>query len=75
MSSPEIYVKLSPLYHIRNARTPLLVLHGEADVRVPTSQGFEMYQAMKRQGVEAQMVTYLRERPTVRANRSSYSTS
>ena len=57
---PEIYVKLSPLYHIKDARTPLLVLHGEADVRVPTSQGFEMYQAMKRKGVEAQMVTYPR---------------
>ncbi len=54
------YVKLSPLYHVKNAVTPMLILHGEADIRVPTSQGYEMYNALKRKGVETQMVVYPR---------------
>jgi dipeptidyl aminopeptidase/acylaminoacyl peptidase len=37
-----------------------LILHGEADVRVPISQGYEFYNALKRQGVPAKMVVYPR---------------
>jgi dipeptidyl aminopeptidase/acylaminoacyl peptidase len=58
---PERYVKLSPLYHVKNVTTPTLFLHGEADDRVPTSQGYEMYNALKRKGVETQMVVYPRQ--------------
>jgi dipeptidyl aminopeptidase/acylaminoacyl peptidase len=54
-------VKLSPLYHVKNVTTPTLFLHGEADDRVPTSQGYEMYNALKRKGVETQMVVYPRQ--------------
>ena len=36
------------------------ILHGEADVRVPISQGYEFYNALKRQGVTTQMVVYPR---------------
>jgi len=39
---------------------PVLILHGEADVRVPTSQGYEFYNALKRQGVVTKMVVYPR---------------
>jgi dipeptidyl aminopeptidase/acylaminoacyl peptidase len=60
VDQPERYVKLSPLYHVKNATTPELILHGEADVRVPTSQGYEMYHALKRKGVETEMVVYPR---------------
>ena len=41
--------------------TPTLVLHGEADVRVPTSQGYEFYHALKREGVTTRMVVYPRQ--------------
>jgi dipeptidyl aminopeptidase/acylaminoacyl peptidase len=60
VAQPERYIKMSPLAHIGNAVTPLLMLHGEADIRVPTSQGYEMYRALQRKGVPAQMVTYPR---------------
>ena len=39
---------------MKNVTTPTLVLHGEADVRVPTSQGYEFYHALKREGVIAE---------------------
>jgi len=57
---PDRYIKMSPLAHIANATTPQLILHGEADIRVPTSQGYEMYHALKRKGVPAEMVVYPR---------------
>jgi dipeptidyl aminopeptidase/acylaminoacyl peptidase len=51
---------MSPLYYVKNVTTPTLILHGEADIRVPTSQGYEMYSALKRRGVETMMVVYPR---------------
>ncbi len=58
---PERYVRMSPLAHVDKVTTPMLILHGEADVRVPTSQGYEMYSAVKRKGVPCEMVVYPRQ--------------
>ena len=58
--TPQLYIDRSPLYHVGKATTPLLVLHGANDPRVPPSQGMEFYSALKRRGVETQMVTYPR---------------
>ena len=41
--------------------TPVLVLHGQADVRVPLSQGQEFYHALRFLNRDAKMVTYPRE--------------
>ena len=57
----ENFQKHSPITYVKNVTTPTLVLHGEADVRVPTSQGYEYYHALKRQGVTAKMVVYPRQ--------------
>ncbi len=54
------YVKMSPLFYVKNVTTPTLILHGEIDPRVPTGQGYEMYNALKRRGVETVMVVYPR---------------
>ncbi len=60
VEQPERYVKMSPLYYVKNVTTPTLILHGEIDPRVPTGQGYEMYHALKRRGVETVMVVYPR---------------
>ena len=57
---PDRYIKMSPLAHVANVTTPEMILHGEADIRVPTTQGYEMYHALKRKGVPAEMVVYPR---------------
>ncbi len=54
------FQKHSPIAHIKGVTTPTLILHGEADNRVPISQGYEYYTALKRQGVTAKMVVYPR---------------
>ena len=46
----EVYRDHSAMAHVGNVKTPTLIQHGEADVRVPISQGYEFYNALKRQG-------------------------
>ncbi len=55
-----LYLEHSPIYHIKNATTPTLILHGAEDVRCPTDQGRELYSALKKRGVAVQMVLYPR---------------
>ena len=50
----------SPITFVKNVKTPTLILHGEADIRVPTSQGYEFYHALKKLGVTTKMVVYPR---------------
>lgn len=50
--------QMSPLAHAENAKTPLLVIHGENDLRCPLEQGQQMYIAMKKQRVETRLVTF-----------------
>jgi dipeptidyl aminopeptidase/acylaminoacyl peptidase len=57
---PTVYRERSPLLQAEAITTPLLVLHGESDVRVPPSQGAALYQALRQQGLETRMVTYPR---------------
>jgi dipeptidyl aminopeptidase/acylaminoacyl peptidase len=56
----DAYQKHSPMSHVKGVTTPTLILHGEADVRVPITQGYELYNALKRQKVETEMVVYPR---------------
>jgi dipeptidyl aminopeptidase/acylaminoacyl peptidase len=51
----------SALRHAANVRTPTLIVHGEADPRVPVSQGREFYSALRHMGVPCALVTYPRE--------------
>ncbi len=65
----EVYRTHSPMAHVGNASTPSIIQHGESDVRVPISQGYELYNALKRQGVPVTMVTYPRQPHGVREPR------
>ncbi|HTW79041.1 MAG TPA: S9 family peptidase [Terracidiphilus sp.] len=60
-ADPAVYDQHSPVRYLDHCHTPVLVLHGEADVRVPISQGQEFYHGLRFMGKEAQMVTYPRE--------------
>jgi dipeptidyl aminopeptidase/acylaminoacyl peptidase len=51
----------SPLKHIKKAKTPLLLLHGEQDNDVHITQAEEMYTALRMRGVDSVMVRYSRE--------------
>jgi dipeptidyl aminopeptidase/acylaminoacyl peptidase len=48
------------MFYVKGVSTPALILHGTDDERVPVSQGYELYNALKRQGAEVKMVVYPR---------------
>jgi dipeptidyl aminopeptidase/acylaminoacyl peptidase len=55
---PDAFRKFSSVYFAKNVTTPLLILHGEADQRVPTFQGTEYFQILAARGKTVRMVTY-----------------
>ncbi len=59
--NPEIYMKHSPIFHVKGVTTPTMIQHGEADIRVPISQGYEFYNALKAQGVPVRMLVLPRQ--------------
>jgi dipeptidyl aminopeptidase/acylaminoacyl peptidase len=44
-------MRFSPHRFVQNWKTPLLVIHGEQDFRVPYDQGLQAFTAAQLQGV------------------------
>ncbi|MCP4050004.1 MAG: S9 family peptidase [bacterium] len=55
---PELYVKHSPLFRIKNIKTPVLIQHGQNDKRVPVSQAKEFFTALKHTSADIELVVY-----------------
>jgi dipeptidyl aminopeptidase/acylaminoacyl peptidase len=55
---PDIYQKTSPIFYVKNAKTPTLIQHGELDKRVPIPNAYELRQALEDRGVPVKMVVY-----------------
>ena len=53
-----LYEKWSPLNHVNNWKTPLLVVHGQLDYRVDLSEGYQAFTAAKRRGVDAKFLYF-----------------
>ncbi len=51
----------SPFVHLKNVKTPTLILQGEADTVDPVGQSLELYRGLKRYGVATELVLYPRE--------------
>jgi dipeptidyl aminopeptidase/acylaminoacyl peptidase len=58
---PEGFLNSSPFLHLKDAKTPTLVLQGDADTVDPLGQSQELYRGLKRYGVESELVVYPRE--------------
>ncbi|MGB6670670.1 MAG: S9 family peptidase [Candidatus Acidiferrum sp.] len=55
------FLNSSPFTQLKNAKTPTLVLQGEADTTDPLDQSQELYRGLKHYGVESELVEYPRE--------------
>ena len=55
---PAPFLKFSAVMYADQVTTPLLILHGEADLRVPTFQGREYFVLLAERGKTVRMVTY-----------------
>ena len=54
----EVYRKTSPMTYIKQAKSPVLIQHGDNDKRVPPPNAFELYQGLKDVGVPSRLVLY-----------------
>lgn len=54
----ELYEKISPHRYIHNCKTPVLVVHGAYDFRVPEEQAFQLFTSLQRLGVPSQFLYF-----------------
>lgn len=50
--------KHSPLAYVKNVQTPLLILHGEQDLRCPIEQGEQLFVALKRLDKKTELIRF-----------------
>ena len=55
---PAVYAKSSAITYIKNAKTPMLIIVGDRDGECPAPQSFEMWHALRAEGVKTQLVVY-----------------
>jgi len=54
----ELYLKMSPITYVANIDTPTLILGGEKDWNVPLNQSEQLYQSLRRRGVDTTLIIY-----------------
>lgn len=55
----DTYIKLSyPFFHVERIKTPTLFMGGDKDFNVPLEGGQQMYQALKSEGIPAELIVY-----------------
>jgi dipeptidyl aminopeptidase/acylaminoacyl peptidase len=64
--TPEKWERISPFNDVANVTTPTLWIGGAEDWNVPILGSEQMYQAMKRLGIETQLVVYPGEHHGIR---------
>lgn len=57
----ERYWQRSPLAHVAQVKTPILILHGEQDLRCPQEQAEQWFVALRRLGKTAEFVRFPEE--------------
>ncbi|MEE4217074.1 MAG: S9 family peptidase [Xanthomonadales bacterium] len=55
---PEEYEKFNPVNHVQNWQTPMLVIHGELDYRLPVTQGIATFTALQRRSIPSKFLYY-----------------
>ncbi|MBX3278045.1 MAG: S9 family peptidase [Acidobacteria bacterium] len=71
---PDAYIRNSPIYHAKNVKTPLMILHNDKDGAVDFTQGIEYFSTLRRMQKPVVMLQYKGENHglTVPANRKDY---
>jgi len=53
---PENYERFNPVNHVARWSTPMLVIHGALDFRIPDTQGLAVFTALQRRGIESRFL-------------------
>ena len=57
----EFLESISPIHHVEAIRTPLLVVHGDNDPRVPVGEALQIVEALERRSVPVELLRYANE--------------
>ena len=57
----ELYERWNPVNHVDNWKTPMLVVTGQKDFRVPYSQGLASFTALQERGIPSQLLVFPEE--------------
>ena len=57
-ANPDGHEKHNPARHVAQWRTPMLVIHGQQDHRVPLEQGLATFNALQRRGVPSRLLYF-----------------
>lgn len=57
-ANKEAYTKNSPHRYVQNWNTPILVIHGGVDFRVPEAEGMQAYQAAQLKGIKSRFLHF-----------------
>jgi dipeptidyl aminopeptidase/acylaminoacyl peptidase len=60
-NAPALWAARSPILSVKRITAATLIQHGEADARVPVTQGYELYEALRALGRPVRMVVYPRQ--------------
>jgi dipeptidyl aminopeptidase/acylaminoacyl peptidase len=66
----DLYIENSPLFGVPNIKTPLFIMHNDADGAVPWYQGIEFYMALRRLQKPSWMVVYNDEAHNLRQRKN-----
>ncbi len=56
--NPEGHERANPVHFVKAWKTPMLVIHGALDYRVPDTQGLATFTALQRRGVESRFLYF-----------------
>ena len=56
--NPQGYQQFNPVNYVQNWKTPMLVIQGDKDFRIPTSQGLSTFTALQRRGIDSRLVMF-----------------
>ena len=57
-TNPAQYSRWSPHKFVQNFNTPILLVHGELDYRVPIGEGMQLFTAVQRKGIDSKMLIF-----------------
>jgi dipeptidyl aminopeptidase/acylaminoacyl peptidase len=57
-SVPEKHERFNPVLHVNKWKTPMLVVQGDKDFRIPTAQGLSTFTALQRRGIESKLLVF-----------------
>ena len=59
--NPQGYEQFNPVDFVSKWRTPILVIHGQQDFRVPYTQGLAAFTAAQRRGIDSRLLVFPEE--------------